>query len=107
MRQLGRWSLSPAYDLNPVPEIDLVRMSKTPIAEDMDEGSISSALDIAPRFGLSLAQSKEILQEIFVVVTGWRKTGRQLQIKNSTLDAYASAFQHPIMKDAKRSLASK
>ena len=34
MHQPGRWSLSPAYDLNPVPEIDRVSVSKTPISED-------------------------------------------------------------------------
>ncbi|MGH7939760.1 MAG: type II toxin-antitoxin system HipA family toxin, partial [Limisphaerales bacterium] len=34
MHEPGRWSLSPAYDINPVPEMDRVRMNKTAITED-------------------------------------------------------------------------
>jgi hypothetical protein len=33
MHEPGRWSLSPAYDLNPVPEMDRARVSKTAITE--------------------------------------------------------------------------
>ena len=44
MREPGRWSLSPAYDLNPVPEMDRVRISKTAITEDQEEPTIAGAL---------------------------------------------------------------
>jgi serine/threonine-protein kinase HipA len=104
MHEPGRWSLSPAYDINPVPEIDRVRMSKTAITEDQDEPTIASALAAAPRFGLKATESKKILREIFTAVSGWRKTGRQLHLKASTLDAYASAFEHSLMDEAKRLL---
>jgi hypothetical protein len=33
MRAPGRWALSPAYDLNPLPEIDRARTPKTAIIE--------------------------------------------------------------------------
>jgi serine/threonine-protein kinase HipA len=97
MHEPGRWSLSPAYDINPVPEVDRVRISKTAITEDQQEPTIASALAAAPRFGLKASESKKILREVFATVTGWRKTGRQLRLKASTLDAYASAFEHPLM----------
>jgi serine/threonine-protein kinase HipA len=100
MRQPGRWSLSPAYDLNPVPEMDRVRMNKTAITEDQQEPSSSSALAAAGRFGLKPAESKKILREVFTAVSGWRKTGRQLRFKASTLDTYTSAFEHPLMYEA-------
>ncbi|MBK5292601.1 MAG: type II toxin-antitoxin system HipA family toxin, partial [Acidobacteriia bacterium] len=45
MHEAGRWSLSPAYDINPVPEIDRVHVSKTPISEDQEEPGIAGALD--------------------------------------------------------------
>lgn len=61
MFEPGKWSLSPAYDINPVPEIDRSRGSKTPITEAHDEPSISAALDAAPRFGLQPAEAKKIL----------------------------------------------
>jgi len=45
-----------------------------------------------------------ILDEVYTVVSGWRKTGRQLHLKASTLDVYASAFDHPLMDEARRVL---
>jgi serine/threonine-protein kinase HipA len=104
MREPGRWSLSPAYDLNPVPEMDRARMTKTAVTEDQEEPTIALALAAAQRFGLKATESKEILREVFIHVAGWRKTGRQLRLKASTLDAYASAFEHPLMDEAKRLL---
>jgi serine/threonine-protein kinase HipA len=104
MREAGRWSLSPAFDINPVPEIDRVRMSKTAITEDQQEPTIASALTAAPRFGLQPAESKKILREVFTAVSDWRKTGRQLRLKASALDIYVSAFEHPLMLEAGRLL---
>lgn len=107
MHAPGRWTLSPAYDINPVPEMDRVRMSKTAITEDQEEPTMASALAAAPRFGLKASEAKQILRVIFTVVSGWRKTGRQLRLKASTLDTYASAFDHALMEEAKRLIASK
>ena len=104
MRNPGRWSLSPAYDINPVPEIDRVRMSKTAITEDLEEPTIASALAAAPRFGLKELEAKKILREVFTTVFGWRKTARQLHLSASTMDAYASAFGHPLMDEARQLL---
>src|ERR1041385_4987199 len=94
MREPGRWSLSPAYDLNPVPEMDRARTTKTAITENKEEPSIDAALAAATRFGLKAAESKKILREVFVAVSAWRNIGRKLHLKASTLDAYASAFEH-------------
>src|SRR5258706_7641262 len=60
MREPGRWSLSPAYDINPVPEVDRVRMNKTSIAEDQAEPTIVGALTAAPRFGVKPGEAKQI-----------------------------------------------
>lgn len=104
MHQPGRWSLSPAYDLNPVPEMDRARMSNTPITEDQEEPTIGLALAAAARFGLEAADSMTILHEVFTAVSGWRATGRHLRLKAAAVDAYASAFVHPLMDEAKRVL---
>jgi serine/threonine-protein kinase HipA len=100
MHQPGHWSLSPAYDINPVPEMDRIRVSKTAITEDQEEPSIAGALAAAPRFGLKTVESRKILGEVFAAVSGWRKTGRQIRLKASDLDTYASAFDHPLMDEA-------
>ncbi|HXT39253.1 MAG TPA: HipA domain-containing protein [Candidatus Angelobacter sp.] len=104
MREPGRWALSPAYDLNPVPQMDRAPGSKTPITEDQQEPTITGALAAAARFGLKTAESKRILREVFTAVSGWRKTGRQLRLKAAMLDAYASAFEHPLMDETRRLL---
>jgi serine/threonine-protein kinase HipA len=104
MREPGRWALSPAYDINPVPEMDRVRINKTAIAEDRQEPSIAGALAAAPRFGLRDAEALDILREVFAAVLGWRKTAHQLHIRASTLDVYASAFEHGFADEARRVL---
>src|SRR6266498_4173272 len=104
MREHGRWSLSPAYDLNPAPEMDRAHGSKTPITEDQQEPTIAGALAAAPRFGLKTTEAKKILREVFTAVSGWRNTGRRLRLKALTLDAYASAFEHPLMGEARQLL---
>jgi serine/threonine-protein kinase HipA len=96
----GRWALSPAYDLNPVPEIDRTRTPKTPIMENGGEPSMAAALDAAPRFGLKPTEAKKIVREVYSAVSGWRQTGKKLRIKSSTLAAYATAFEHSMMKEA-------
>jgi len=102
MREPGRWALSPAYDLNPVPEIDRAQAPKTPITEEQEEPGIAAALAAAPRFGLKLPAAKVIVREVFAAVSAWRNTGRQLGLKARTLDAYATAFDHPLMAEASR-----
>jgi serine/threonine-protein kinase HipA len=101
MRTAGKWSLSPAYDLNPVPEIERAQVPKTAIAEDSADTSLEAAFAAAPRFGLKLAAAKKIVREVHVAVADWRKIGKQLRIPARTLDAYASAFEHPTMAQAR------
>lgn len=104
MREPGRWSLSPAYDLNPVPEMDRARVSKTGISEDQTEPTIAGALAAGERFGLKAAETKKILGEVFAAISDWRKVGRKLRLKASTLDVYASAFENPLMDETRRLL---
>lgn len=101
MLEPGRWALSPAYDLNPVPEIDRVRVGKTPIGEDSAEPSVAGALEAAARFGLKPADATTILHEVFSAVSAWRHTGGRLRFRKTTLDAYASAFDHALMDEAR------
>ncbi len=104
MRAAGRWALSPAYDLNPVPEMERARAGQTPLSEDGEDPSIAGALALAPRFGLPADTAKQILREVFTAVSGWRVAGRALRLKAATLVAYASAFEHPLAEEAARLL---
>ncbi len=104
MQQPGRWSLSPAYDVNPVPAVDRGRDHQTPLSEEAAEPSLDQALGIATRFGLRPAVAKTILREVVVAVASWRQTGKRLRLAAKTLDAYASAFEQPLMDEARRLL---
>ena len=101
MREPGRWALSPAYDLNPVPEIDRRQTPKTAITEYQEEPSIAAAFEAAPRFGLGRAEALTILRDVVAAVADWRKTGKQIHLKASTLNAYSSAFEHGLMDEAR------
>jgi len=104
MRETRSWSLSPAYDINPVLEVDRVRINKTAITEDQEEPTIAGALAAASRFGLMVTEAKKILPEGFTAVSGWRNRGRRLRLKARTFDSYASAVEHPVMDEAKQLL---
>ncbi len=87
-----------------MPVVDRVRLYKTSIAEEQAEPTIAGALDVASRFGLKPTEAKKILREVFTAVSGWRTPGKRLRLKAATLDAYANAFQHPLMDEARRIL---
>lgn len=105
MHHPGRWSLSPAYDLNPVPAIDRARFNKTPITEDGGDPTPGVALAAAARFGLKPAEAGNILREVVTALADWHPTGKRLRIKASTLNTYESAFEHDLMKEAQSLLA--
>ena len=68
MRTPGKWSLSPAYDLNPVPEIERAQIPKTAISEDQPPPTIEAALQAAPRFGLKTPTAKAIVADVHAAV---------------------------------------
>lgn len=102
MQRPGHWSLSPAYDLNPVPEMERAHVSKTAISEDNVEPGIDTALHTAARFALKPAQARQLLREVFQAVHSWRDTGRKLRLKAGSLAAYTSAFDHELMEEARQ-----
>ena len=57
-----------------------------------------------PRFGLKTDEEKTILRGVFAAVTRWRETGLKLRLKAATLDAYESAFEHPLREEASKPL---
>lgn len=102
MRAPGRWALSPAYDLNPVPEIERAQTPKTAITEDQGELTIAAALDAAPRFGMKVVDARADLRRIHRVVSKWRDLGKRLRMDTKTLAPYATAFEHGLADEAGR-----
>ena len=93
---LGRtgWSLSPAYDLNPVPTDLKARVLSTNI--DLDEATCSiDLLEAASEyFALTLAQARSVIKEIATVTATWRDTARVVGAPVSEIDRMTSAFEH-------------
>jgi len=72
IRQLGRWSLSPAYDLNPVPEIDRVRTSKTPIQAPLESDRLTWG---------KCRQARQDVQETTCGVSCHRREGKSHKVE--------------------------
>ena len=100
MRTAGRWSLSPAYDINPSPMIDRFHGRETPVSEDsLDDHEIAAELDHAlgraNRFGLNLPTARTVVAEVRAAMAQWRSIGKRAGISASAISAYADAFEAP------------
>lgn len=99
---LGRdgWSLSPAFDLNPVPTDLKARVLTTNI--DLDEGSCSLDLleSASGYFALTLPQARAIIKSVAAVTATWRDTAKLVGARNSEINRMASAFEHQDLQQA-------
>ena len=96
------WSLSPAYDLNPVPTDMKARILTTNI--NLDEGTCSVDLleEAAEYFGLGLPQARAIIKEVATATAKWRDVAQKAGARASEIHRMASAFEHD---DLRRALA--
>lgn len=88
------WTLSPAYDLNPVPTDLKARVLTTNI--NLDEGTCSLDLleQAAEYFALSLPQAREIIGKVATATSNWRSVAKELGASRSETNRMASAFEH-------------
>lgn len=96
------WSLSPAFDLNPVPTDIKARVLTTNI--DLAEGTCSLDLleSAAEFFALTLPQARAIIKEVATATATWRDTAKAVGARSAEINRMASAFEHD---DLKRALA--
>lgn len=96
------WSLSPAYDLNPVPTDLKARVLTTNI--DLDEGTCSTELleSAAGYFGLGIEPARSIIREVAKVTATWRQIAQRVGARAAEITRMASAFEHD---DLRRALA--
>jgi serine/threonine-protein kinase HipA len=94
------WSLSPAYDLNPVPTDIKARVLTTNI--NLDEGTCSvDLLEAASEwFGISLATARATIKEVAVATATWRETAKDAGARSAEIARMASAFEHDDLKRA-------
>ena len=96
------WTLSPAYDLNPVPADLKARVLTTNI--DLAESTCSLDLleSAAGYFALSLPKARAIIKEVATATATWRSVAREAGAPASEISRMASAFEHD---DLRRALA--
>lgn len=94
------WSLSPAYDLNPVPADIKARVLTTNISLDEATCSLDLLEAAAEYFSLSLAQARMIIKEVALVTSRWRDIAKEVGARSAEIQRMASAFEHDELKRA-------
>jgi serine/threonine-protein kinase HipA len=94
------WSLSPAYDLNPMPSDIKARVLTTNISLDEATCSLDLLESAAEYFSLSLAQARLIIKEVALVTSRWRNIAKEVGARSAEIQRMASAFEHDELKRA-------
>ncbi|MCS4088544.1 type II toxin-antitoxin system HipA family toxin [Rhizobium sp. BK176] len=96
----GRWRLSPAFDVNPVPERGTTL--KTAISEiHGTELDIDQLIDAAPYFGIVKDEAMGVISEMAATIKdSWRQIAGRLQMPGKDIRFVAPAFENPQMDRA-------
>jgi len=94
------WTLSPAYDLNPVPADLKARLLTTNI--DLEESTCSVDLleASAEYFALSLPEARSILKKVALATSSWRSVAKEVGANGKEIHRMASAFEHEALQQA-------
>lgn len=95
------WYLSPVFDVNPVPSDIKDRALSTAISADGDPtASLDLAFEVAPLFGLKLAEARGIVTQVGTAVARWRAVATQFGLDAYEQERMASAFEHADLRQA-------
>ena len=92
----GGWTLSPAYDLNPVPVEVKPRFLSTAVGEDPDDtsASLELALEVAEYFDLSREEARHTAGQVAQATSRWAERAQGEGIRGTEIDLMSSAFEH-------------
>lgn len=96
------WTLSPAYDLNPVPTDVAPRILRTAIHPDDATASLELALEVAPYFEMDDASAQATVAEIARETARWRRTAKSYGLASAETSRMAGAFEHADLELAQR-----
>ncbi len=88
----GKWRLSPAYDLNPVPMADKVRELTTWISDEGPEASLDLARAAAPHFALTAHRAETIVDEVAAAIGDWRRIAQRIGMAAADVSVYGTAI---------------
>jgi serine/threonine-protein kinase HipA len=92
LRKPSGWTLSPAFDLNPVPADVRPRVLSTNITLDDATGSLVAARESATYFGLGTSAAGEIIRQVQAGVSGWQQIARASGASQHECRRMQSAF---------------
>jgi serine/threonine-protein kinase HipA len=92
LRERSGWTLSPVFDLNPVPADVRPRVLSTNVTPDDATGSLDAARESASYFGLAPKQAEAIIAEVLRALRQWRKIARTARASAKECDRMESAF---------------
>jgi len=88
--QPNGWVLSPAYDINPIPHSDGLKLN---ISESDNTQSIELVKSVAPYFRISNNDANRLISDMLKTIKEWRKMATYLGISQSEQARMASAFR--------------
>jgi serine/threonine-protein kinase HipA len=83
------WSLSPAYDMNPVSTCGGLALN---ISETDNSQDLALVREVAQHFRLKSTRAEEILSEVVAAVRTWRREAEAIGISRSEQEEMAPAF---------------
>lgn len=92
LRGRGGWRLSPAYDINPVP--NQPRVLKSFVDDDNPDASIALHWAQHENYLLEAAQADRIISEVAAAARAWRDVARALGAPEREIRDMVSAFEH-------------
>jgi serine/threonine-protein kinase HipA len=92
LREPAGWTLSPVYDLNPVPADVRPRILTTSITLDDATGSLDAARESATYFGLSPRDAEAEIERVLRAVAGWETVARAAGASAKECARMRSAF---------------
>ena len=95
------WTLSPAFDLNPVPMDVKPRILSTAITFDDATASVELAMEVAEYFEVDAAKARRIAAEVANATGRWRSEAVELGISKAEIERMASAFDHSDLATAR------
>lgn len=88
--ETGGWVLSPAYDMNPDPGSDGLKLN---ISDAENAQDLDLAIDVAEYFRVRPPRARAIIDEVVSAVKQWRQISESIKISRDEIDQMAPAFR--------------
>lgn len=92
LRARGGWVLSPAFDLNPNPDVGAHPVTSVAFASGRRDAQLSALLTSAADFGLTASAASAILGQVVAGVAEWRQVAAANGVAPNECDLFADCF---------------